>query len=97
MVVKAENIVANMNGVIRNVIGKGRATLAMTDLNLLKQTIWRNNREPTTQTVQHFKLTFHLLRQVVLNNQQCFETITEGPYFRDQQQNNHIPDSLYSI
>jgi len=39
MVVKAENIVANRNRVIRNVIGKGRATLAMTDLNLLKQTI----------------------------------------------------------
>jgi len=39
MVVEAENIVANMNRAIRNVIGKGRANLAMTDLNLLKQTI----------------------------------------------------------
>jgi len=39
MVVKAENIVADMNRVIRNVIGKGRANLATADLNLLNQTI----------------------------------------------------------
>jgi len=49
MVVKAENIVADMNRVIRNVIGKGRANLATADLNLLNQTIWRNNREPAPQ------------------------------------------------
>ena len=93
MLVKADNVVTEMPPAIRNVVGNCRATWGITDLNLLKWTIWCNSSKVTPE--KHANSSNWILFPLLSNCQSVLmcglvQTMTVWPEFQGQQENDLV-------